>query len=191
MLGTKINRLFLSLYLCVAGCAVSTQITNTARSSIEQKLLVRALERSLNGLDASEFKGKSVAVEFYGLTPDKDFAREFFIAWLQKQRVRIPSNPTQAELRLKVFATGQSFVGSPPFTVPVVGLTVPEIPLFKDVGHRGHVEIKISATEAQTGEFVSEGAPAIGRASHDDYTILIIFHFTHTDLEEPNWDLGQ
>jgi hypothetical protein len=197
MLSTRINRLSLSLCLCAAGCAVSTQITNTARSSIEQKLLVRALERALNGLDASEFKGQTVAVEFYGLTPDKDFAREFFIAWLQRQRVRVPPNPMQAQWRMKVFATvlavdrGQSFIGSPPFTVPVVGLTVPEIPLFKDVSHRGHVEIKVSATQAETGEFVNESAPAVGEANHDDYTILILFHFTHTDLEEPNWDLGQ
>lgn len=196
MLSTRTNWFSLCLCLCVAGCAVSTQITNTARSSVEQKLLVRALERALNVLDASEFKDKSVAVEFYGLTPDEDFAREFFIAWLQKQRVRVAPSPTPAQLRLKVFATvlavdrGQSFIGSPAFIVPVVGLTVPEIPLFKDVSHKGDVEIKISATDAETGEFVAESAPAARKANHDDYTILIVFHFTHTDLEEPKWDLG-
>jgi hypothetical protein len=27
---------------------------------------------------------------------------------------------------------------------------------------------------------------AVGKVNYDDYTILIIFHFTHTDLEEPN-----
>jgi hypothetical protein len=196
MLSTTTNWLSLCLCLCVAGCAVSTQITNTARSSVEQKLLVRALERALNVLDASEFEGKTVAVEFHGLTPDKDFAREFFIAWLQKQRVRIPPNPTQAQLRLKAFATvlavdrGQSFIGSPALTVPVVGITIPEISLFKDVSHRGDVEIQISATDAESGEFVGESAAAAGKAKHDDYTLLIVFRFSHTDLDEPKWDLG-
>ena len=196
MLRTAIKNLSLWLCLCAGGCAVSTQITNTPRSSIEQKLLVRALERALGGLDAQQFKGKVVAVEFYGLTPDKDFAREFFIAWLQSQRVRIAESPTPAQLRLKVFASvlavdrGQSFVGAPSFTVPLVGFVVPEIPLFRDVKYMGQAEIKISTTNDETGEFVSESAPAVGRSNHDDYTVLIIVHFTHTDLEEGKWNLG-
>ena len=196
MLRTAIKNLSLWLCLCAGGCAVSTQITNTPRSSIEQKLLVRALERALGGLDVQQFKGKTVSVEFYGLTPDKDFAREFFIAWLQSQRVRIAESPTPAQLRLKVFASvlavdrGQSFVGAPSFTVPLVGFVVPEIPLFRDVKYVGQAEIKISTTNEETGEFVSESAPAVGRSNHDDYTVLIIVHFTHTDLEEEKWDLG-
>lgn len=196
MLRTAIKNLSLWLCLCAGGCAVSTQITNTPRSSIEQKLLVRALERALGGLDVQQFKGKTVSVEFYGLTPDKDFAREFFIAWLQSQRVRIAESPTPAQLRLKVFASvlavdrGQSFVGAPSFTVPLVGFVVPEIPLFRDVKYMGQAEIKISTTNEETGEFVSESAPAVGRSNHDDYTVLIIVHFTHTDLEEEKWDLG-
>ena len=196
MLRTAIKNLSLWLCLCASGCAVSTQITNTPRYGIEQKLLVRALERALDGLDVQQFKGKTVSVEFYGLTPDKDFAREFFIAWLQSQRVRIAESPTPAQLRLKVFASvlavdrGQSFVGAPSFTVPLVGFVVPEIPLFRDVKYVGQAEIKISTTNEETGEFVSESAPAVGRSNHDDYTVLIIVHFTHTDLEEEKWDLG-
>ena len=76
------------LILCglalLAGCAVSTQVTNTARSSIEQRLLVRSLERALSTLDTQQFRGKIVTIDFYGLTPDKDFAKEFFTAWLQR-----------------------------------------------------------------------------------------------------------
>ena len=112
-----IRLVFACLGLLAAGCAVSTQITPTGRSSIEQKLLVRALERALEGLDAQVFNGKTVAVEFYGLTPDKDFARELFIARLQSQGARVPAISTQAQLRLKVFAPvlavdrGYSFIG--------------------------------------------------------------------------------
>ena len=141
-------------------------------------------------------KGKIVTVEFFGLTPDKEFAREFFIAWLQAQGVRIAPSWNEAQLRLKVFASvlavdrGQSFVGAPSFTVPLVGFVVPEIPLFKDVKYMGRAEIKLSTTDAETGEFVSESAPAAGSSNHDDYTVLIIVHFTHTDLEEGKWDLG-
>jgi len=186
----------LCLAFLVPGCAVSNQITKTSRSSIEQKLLVRALERALAGLDSRQFKGKTVAVDFYGLTSDKDFAKEFFTAWLQGQRVMIAQDPRQAQLRLKVFASvlgvdqGQSFIGAPAFTVPLIGFVMPEIPLFKDVRHTGHAEIKISTIDGETGEFVAESASAVGTSNHDDYTILFLVHFTRSDLEERQWDLG-
>jgi hypothetical protein len=141
------------------------------------------------------FVGKTVAVEFAGLTPDKDFAREYFIAWLESQHVRVTINPSEAQLRLKVFASvlgvdqGQSFIGAPAFTVPLIGFTMPEITVFKDVKHNGYAEIKISTTDA-TGEFVGESVPGIGKSNHDDYTLLIIVHFTRSDLEKEQWDLG-
>ena len=136
MLKTSSRILILFLFVLLAGCAVSTQITNTSRSSIEQRLLVRSLERALATLDTQQFRGKTVIVDFYGLTPDKDFAKEFFTAWLQGQHIRTANDPKDAQLRLKVFASvlgvdqGQSFVGAPSFTVPVMGIVVPEIPLF-------------------------------------------------------------
>ena len=34
-------------FLLLTGCAASAQITNTPRSSIEQELLVRALDRAM------------------------------------------------------------------------------------------------------------------------------------------------
>jgi hypothetical protein len=195
-----INR-FINLSLCLAifllaGCAVSNQITNTSRSSIEQQLLIRAFERAMGSLDTQRFKDKTVTVDFYGLTPDKDFAKEYFTAWLQSQRVRIASDPKQAQLRLKVFATvlavdqGQSFVGTPAFTVPLIGVVMPEVPLFKDIEHSGHAEIKLSMADNQTGDFIDESAPVVGKSQHDDYTILIVVHFTRTDLEKQQWDLG-
>ena len=104
MRKTSSRILILCVLALLAGCAVSTQVTNTPRSSIEQRLLVRSLERALATLDTQQFKGKIVTVDFYGLTPDKDFAKEFFTAWLQEQRVSTTNDPKEAQLRLKVFA---------------------------------------------------------------------------------------
>jgi hypothetical protein len=163
---------------------------------MEQKLLVQALERSFHQLDASPFANRTVAIEFYGLTPDKDFARELFVAWLQRRGARTAGIAREAELRLKVFATvlavdrGQSFLGTPSFTVPIIGFAVPEISVFKDIRHEGHAEIKVSTTDAATGEFIAESPTAIGKARHDDYTVLIVLHFTHSDFDESIWDFG-
>ena len=185
------------LIVCVsllAGCAVSTQVTNTPRSTIEQQLLVRSLERALATLDTQQFKGKIVTVDFYGLTPDKDFAKEFFTAWLEGQHVRTATDPKEAELHLKVFASvlgvdqGQSFIGAPSFTVPLMGFVVPEIPLFKDVRHSGHAEIEIYTLDAGSDEFVDKSPPAVGEARYDDYTILIVINFTKSDVDKQKWD---
>jgi len=113
------------LLTLLTGCATSNQVSSTARSSIEERLLISSFEQALAKLDTQEFKGKTVTVDFYGLTSDKDFAKEFFTAWLQGQQVQIATDPKQAQLHLKVFAPvlavdqGQSFVGSPAFTVPI------------------------------------------------------------------------
>jgi hypothetical protein len=178
----------------LAGCAISTQVTNTQRSSIEQQLLVRSLERALAALDVRQLQGKIVSVDFYGLTPDKDFAKEFFTAWLQGQQIQIATDPKAAQLHLKVFAPvlgvdqGQSFVGSPSFTVPIMGVVVPGIVLFKDVRHTGHAEIEIYTIDAESGKFVDKSPPAIGEARYDDDTVLVIINFTKSDKDKEKWD---
>ena len=87
--------LYLSAFFLMSACAVSTQITSTPRSSLEQRLLVRALERAIAGLDAQQFKGKTAAIDFFGLTADRDFAKEFVTAWFQSQGVRSPRTPAR------------------------------------------------------------------------------------------------
>jgi hypothetical protein len=196
MLIRPLTAFLVSLSVALSGCAVTNQITKTPRSTIEQRLLVQALDRALSDIDVRQLQGKTVAVDFYGLTADKDFAKEYFTAWLQSQGVRIPDDWRQAQLRLKVFAAalgvdqGQSFVGSPSFTVPLIGFVMPEIALFRNIRHSGHAEIKVATIDSQTGEFVDETGRAVGTSRHDDYTLLIIVHFTRTDLEEPQWDIG-
>jgi hypothetical protein len=198
MLKTPFGILILCLLVSLAGCAASTQIGSSAQSSIEQRLLFRSFERALATLDAQEFKGKTVAVDFYGLTGDKDFMKEFLIAWLQGKQVQIATDPKQAQLHLKVFAPvlavdeGQSFVGAPSFTVPILGFVMPEIALFKNVRHSGHAEVEIYAIDGGTGKFIDKSAPATGETQYDDYTIMIVVHFTRSDIESDaekrKWD---
>ncbi len=137
---------------------------------------------------------QSSTLHFYGLTPDKDFAKEFFIAWLEEQQVRMVTDPKRAQLNLKVFASvlgvdqGQSFVGAPSFTVPLISIAVPEIALFKDVRHSGHAEVEIYTIKAGSGEFVDKSPPAIGETRYDDYTVLLVINFTRSDAGEQKWD---
>ena len=182
------------LFVLLTGCAVSTQVGTTARSSIEQRLLITSFERALATLDTHEFTGKTVTVDFFGLTADKDFAKELFTAWLQEQQVQIATDPKQAQLHLKVFAPvlavdqGDSFVGAPAFTVPVLGFVMPEISLFKNSRHSGHAAVEVFAIDGDTGNFVDKTPPAIGETNYNDYTVLIVIHFTRSDMETRKWD---
>ena len=176
------------------GCAVSPQITNTPRSSIEQELLVSSLERGFETFDTQRLAGATVIVDFFGLTSDKDFAKEFLIAWLQSHQVRIVTDPNEAQLHVKVFAPvlgvdqAQSFIGTPAFTVPFLGVTIPEIALLRDVRHMGHTALESYTMEEDDGKFLVKSAPALGRSEYDDYTILIVINFTRSDMEKREWD---
>lgn len=189
MSGQNYNfcRLCVALLLC--GCSVATQITHTPRSSIEQRLLVRSLDRSLNQLDTQPLQGKTVAVEFFGLTPDKDFAKEFSIAWLQRRKIKVIADAQEAEVRLKIFAPvlgvdqGQSFFGVPAVTVPILGFTVPEVALFKSVTHQGYAAIEMYTIDNPTGDFLGRSPRAVGEAAYNQYTILILVNFNRDDLD--------
>ncbi len=178
--------------LLLAGCTVASQVTNTQRSAMEQRLLVRSLERALAGLDVQQFRGKSVAVDFYGLTADKDFAKEFFIAWLQSQQVRVVTYPEKPQLDLKVFASalgvdqGQAFLGIPALTVPIVSVGLPEIALFKSVQHQGDADLQVYTIDNNTGEFINKSPELDGKARYDAYTVLIFINFSTNDLSQPD-----
>ena len=189
MSGQNYNfcRLCVALLLC--GCLVSTQVTHTPRSSIEQRLLVRSLDRSLNQLDTQPLQGKTVAGEFFGLTPDKDFAKEFSIAWLQGRKINVIADAREAEVRLKIFAPvlgvdqGQSFFGVPAVTVPVLGFTVPEVALFKSITHHGYAAIEMYTIDNPSGDFLARSPRAVGEAAYNQYTILILVNFNRDDLD--------
>jgi hypothetical protein len=118
--------LSLALFL-LGGCAVSTQVTNTPRSSIEQQLLMRSLERALT---------------------------------------------------------------APSLTVPVLGLAMPEISLFRDMRHSGRTELQVYTIDADTGKFLNKSRTAVGAAQYDDYKILLVINFTRSDIDDGSSEPG-
>ena len=54
--------------------------------------------------------------------------------------------------------------------------------------HSGHAQVKIYTIDGGTGKFVDQSPPAIGEARYDDYTIMIVVHFTRNDIEKRKWD---
>lgn len=178
----------LGLSVLLAGCSLSRNVTTTPRSSTEQRLLVRALERAVAKLDLARFRGKRAFLVLHGLTNDRDFARAYLKAQLERVGVKVAAEKDQADLRLETFVPvlgvdrGETLLGFPAFAAPMIGVPIPEIALFKWVRNRGHVEAKVYAFDTD-GRFVGEGPLSVGRSKYDEYTFFIFVSFGWSDLD--------
>lgn len=184
---------WLSLTVCcfwATSCTVSTRVTPTARSGIEQQLLVRSLERAVAQLPVERFAGKRVYLRLFSLATDQIFAKEFVTTQLQRRGVAVVSEWRQADLTLKVFAPvfgidqGQTLVGLPSFVMPMMGVAFPDIALYKAERNRGQAEVQIYAFDSWTGDLVDTLPVTNGQAKYDQYTLLILISFTWSDLDQ-------
>ncbi len=181
----------IACWLLSAGCYSSVRATTTARSSLEQQLLVRSLQRAVAQLEVQRFIGRRVTLELFALTDDRAFAKAFVMTWLEEHGVKVVSDQTESDLKLKVFAyvlgvdQSSTLFGIPAFPIPVFGVPFPEIALYKSVRNRGRVEVEIYAFEGRIGTFVGKVPIGVGKARYDEYTILILISFSSSDLDEP------
>jgi hypothetical protein len=145
-----------ALLLVLSTACTTVRITGTQRSSVEQRLLVRSLERAAARLDKRPFLGRRVRV---------DLTLQVFATALAVD-------------------TADTLFGVPSMQVPVLAVPIPEIALFKWERSRGHAEIQLY-TYDQTGALITQLPDALGEAKYDRYTILILISFSASDLDEP------
>jgi hypothetical protein len=160
------------------------------RSTIEQRLLARSLERALAEIDVGAFRGKHVFLDLAALTPDQMWARALVGAELRQRGVLIVGDATEAEVRVLIVAAGlgvdqgETLIGIPATTVPLLSLSIPEIALFKWTRHRGTTEIKFYAYDRDGRAF--ETAPtALGESRYSQFTLLLIVRYQTDDLDRP------
>lgn len=175
--------------LLLSGCSVtSVDVYPTSPSATTQLLVFRALERAVAELDLARLKDRKVVMDVVSQLYDHRFAETYLETWLRAHGITVGGdNP---DLRLQVYLLtlgtdkGQSFIGIPSFQVPVLSVPVPEIALFKWVRNRGHTEVQVFLYDPRTDEFLTRVPDTVGRAKYDDFTLLIIFGYTVTDLDK-------
>lgn len=182
-----------AMFLCLVGwgCAVSTHMTITQRSGLEQRLLVRSLERAVAQLDIQRFSERQVTLDLFTLTDGdtRTFAEEFVIAQLKERGLGIVPDGEPSALKLHIFASvlgvdqSERLVGLPTFLVPVVGTPVPELAVSKSERNQGRTELQVYAFDGQTGSFVGKSSVGLGRANYDRYKVRVLINFTVSDLE--------
>ena len=165
-------------------------MTATERSSIEQRLLVRSLERAAVRLDTTALLGQRVKIDLFTLTSDAYFAREFLRARLETRGVRFTGDGDAADVTIQVFAaalavdTTDTLVGLPSMQAPVLAVPIPEIALFKLERSRGHAEMQ-TYTYDRSGQLITRLGDAKGEARYSRVTLLIFITFAVTDIDDP------
>jgi hypothetical protein len=177
--------------LAAAGCT-TVQITATARSSVEQRLLTHALARAAAQIDIAPLAGRLVKLELFALGNDQAFAREFLRAQLETRGVRIASGAAaEADVALQVFGaalavdTAQTLLGLPAMQAPVLTIPIPEIALFKWERSRGHAEVQSYLYDAN-GQLAGRLPDVLGETRYDRFTLLIFISFSRTDVALPS-----
>jgi hypothetical protein len=170
-----------------SGCT-TVRVTPTERSSIEQRLLVRSLERAAARLDITPLVGRRVRLELFSLTKDQLFAREFLRVRLEERGLRVTSG-ADADVTVQVFTaalavdTADTLFGIPAMQAPVLAVPIPEIALFKWERSRGHAELQ-SYVYDRDGLLLGQVHDVLGEAKYDRFTILIFVSFTVTDIDK-------
>lgn len=184
----RMKLLLLMAVPLIASCAQFTNIPHT-HSALEQQLLIRALERSMDGLDTEQVAGNAVSLHLSALATDyQDFAREFIEARFREKNIRIVEKESEADQKVHVFAhvlgtdRGGALLGLPSLPTPFVNIATPEIALFKQDANRGRSETQIFVFDANSGRFVGKSPISVGRSKYDNYTVLILIDFTVEDI---------
>ena len=190
-LSTRLRSMRVSLALmgCLlaGGCSLAGQLPPTKPEGVTQQLLIRSLERALGQLDLGKLQGPGINVDVYVQTGNEAFIKEFVTTWLQAHGVRTVS--WSPEIKAKVFASvygtdsDYTLIGIPAFQVPVVNVPFPEIALFKWQRNRGQAELRVYEFEGKTDTPLDPQAPGVGRAKYDNFTVLILFGFTLSDVD--------
>ncbi len=187
-----IGAMFVAVVL-FSGCAFSTQLPKTKPSGLEQMLILHSLEKAAAKLQLDRYIGKRVYVDFYSQSDHNNFVREYFTTLLQKDGANVVDDPNKADLTLKTAAAvvgidyAITLFGLPAITPPLMGgFTLPEIAIYKSIRDRGYTDLRIYAFDSRSGEFLAEKSPrAIGHAKYNQYTFLLFFSFTLTDVNKP------
>ena len=176
------------LGMLLAGCSLASQIGATAPAGITQQLLIRSLERALADVDLARIKTHPVALEVAVQAGNEGFVKDFVTTWLKAHGVRMASDSPELKLKMFVSVYGtdhdQTLIGVPAFQAPVVNFPVPELAFFKWVRNRGQTELRLWAFDSK-GDVVADAPhPGIGRSKYDDFTVLLFFGFSLSDVDK-------
>ena len=183
-----------ALLIAAVGC-VDPRTTNTGRSAIEQGLLAEAVERSVNNMSFSGFKGKKAVMDYSKLTPqvDKDYVCGVFETHLATSGIQVVEKADDAQLKIRlmcgVLATDNTElnIGTPAIPIPVpdasLNVVIPPLSIFKRLSRTGTCRLTAVVYDNKTGELLSAYRGVQSRTFYNNWVCMMIVPYVTRDIE--------
>lgn len=186
-----------ALLLVLAGCT-SRRETDPPRSAAEQLLFSTASDRAADKLTFNLQPGTKVFIDAsYVEGTDSKYLLSSIRDRVARKGGDIMDDKGKAELiiepRIGALSVDRdrTLFGTPAIPVPLVGIEVPEIAIFKRSYQQGVVKLAATTYDPKTGLMVQSLDPVYAFSNRKDWVFLIFFSWTTTDLmpdeEKKEW----
>lgn len=176
------------LALTLTACS-SRRETEPPRSATEQLLFSTAADRAADKLAFNLQPGTRVFVDPANVEGvDSKYLLSAIRDRILRRGGELTDKKDDAELvvepRIGAISVDadRTLFGTPAIPVPLVGLQVPEVALFKRSHQQGVIKVAATAYNAKTGRLVQSLDPVYGFSNRKDWTALIFFSWGSTDL---------
>lgn len=186
-----------ALVLMLAACT-SRRETDPPRSGAEMLLFSTAADRAADKLTFNLKPGTKVFVDAsYVEGTDSKYVVSSIRDRVMRRGGDIMDDKGKADLiiepRIGALSVDRdrTLFGTPAIPVPLVGIEVPEIAIFKRVYQQGVVKLAATTYDPKTGLMVESLDPVYAFSNRRDWTFLIFISWTTTDLmpeeEKKEW----
>ena len=184
-------RIWVSVAVTCAGCA-STRLTDTSRSGMEQLLVSKAIDSSLDKIDFESLSGAAVLVdEKYLESTDKKYVVGSVRQRAFEAGCRLVDKPDDADVVLEIYSgavgtdRSEGFIGTPSINVPgPLPVQLPEIKLISQTTQYGTAKLGVVAYDAKTKKALSSGGLTRARSDNSNWTVLGIGPFNSGSIRE-------
>jgi len=188
----------LVVLLLVLSACTSRRETDPGRSASEMLLFSTAADRAADKLTFNLKPGTKVFVDAtYVEGTDSKYVVSSIRDRVMRKGGDLMDDKGKAELIIEPrigalsIDRDRTLFGLPAIPVPLVGVEVPEIAIFKRSYQQGVVKLAATTYDPKTGLMVQSLEPVYAFSNRRDWTALIFFSWTTTDLmpeeEKKEW----
>jgi hypothetical protein len=177
-----------ALLLVLTACSARRE-TDPGRTASEMLLVSTAADRAADKLTFSLQPGTKV---FIDASYVEGTDSKYMISALRDRVARkggdLVDDKGKADLLIEPrigalsIDRDKTLFGTPAIPVPLVGVEVPEIAIFKRSYQQGVVKLAATSYDPKTGLMVQSHDPVYAFSNRKDWTFLIFFSWTTTDL---------
>jgi hypothetical protein len=178
------------LCCCLSACN-TTKMSNTARTGTEQLLVSSSIDRALDKVDFSNFRGQHVFIEDKQLDAvDKGYLLGSVRHRVLNADATLVDAKDKADVVLEVRSGGvgtdssDMFLGMPGLSVPLLPISLPEIRLVSRSTQTGIAKIGLAAYEAKSGRPLGVGGVAEAQSNDRNWYVFGVGPWESGTLKE-------